>query len=144
MTSGSSFPQALATRYFQLLNNRQFTEAQRALARVKQGASEAPWDNGYCKALQGMFLARKQNGNQPSFIQSLNAKNIRFLEQQKKEFQKQIRKRFSPDFDRGFFSAWHDYMRLLLNGINEAKPTSDSQSQTSISQYAETSEQEQV
>jgi hypothetical protein len=144
MTSGSSFPQALATRYLQLLDNRQFTEAQRALARIKQGASETPWDNGYYKALQGMLLARKQNGNQHSFMQNLNAKNIRFLEQQKKEFQKQIRKRFSPNFDRGFFSAWYDYMRLMLNGISEAKLTSDSQSQTSISQYAETNEQEQV
>ncbi len=144
MTNGSSFPQALATRYFQLLNERQFTEAHRTLARIRVQAPETAWNKGYYKALQGMLRAQRQNGSQYSFIQSLDDKDIRFLEQHKKEFQQQIRKRFSPNFDRGFFSAWHDYMRLLLNRLNEANPKSDSQGQTSISQYAEMSAQQQA
>jgi hypothetical protein len=89
-----------------------------------------------------MLLAQKQNGNQQSFMQSLDAKSARFLKQQKDEFHKQIRKRFNQDFDRGFFSAWQDYIRLLLNETGDEESSSRSQGQTSISRFAEASELE--
>ena len=52
-------PQALVTRYFQLIVSRQFTEAERELERVKQKMQKTEWNRGYFRALYGMFLSRK-------------------------------------------------------------------------------------
>ena len=136
----SSFPKALTTRYFQLINNRQSTEAQRTLQRIKTQIQETKWNHGYCKALQGMLLAQKTNGNQHTFLQNLNAADKAALQQHKNEFQKHVTDRFQEDFDRGFFSAWDDYTRLLINIINETKPRTDTEGQTSIIHYAKTTQ----
>jgi hypothetical protein len=85
-----------------------------------------------------MLLAQKNNGNQYTFLQNLNPKDKTTIEQYKKEFSKRIKSRFQDDFDRGFFSAWHDYTQLLLKTIEETKPKPDPEGQTSIIQYAKT------
>ena len=135
-----TFPQALAIRFFQLINNRQFTEAQRELQRIKGKAPETKWDHGYYKALQGMLLARKANGNQHTFLRNINLNDKMAIEQHKKEFSKHVKSRFHDNFDRGFFSAWVDYTQLLIRMIEESKPKPDSEGQTRIIQYAESSQ----
>ncbi|MFQ6068414.1 MAG: hypothetical protein ACE5KD_02615 [Candidatus Bathyarchaeia archaeon] len=132
-----AFPKALATRFFQLINNRQFTEAQRELQRIKEKTPRTEWNHGYYKALQGMLLAQKTNGNQHTFIQKINLNDITTLKQYKNDFQKHMQNRFHDDFDRGYFSAWTDYTRLLIKTIEQTKPKpTDSEGQTSIIQYA--------
>lgn len=133
----ASFPQALTTRYFQLINNRQFTEAQRELQRIKQRMQRTEWNHGYYRALYGMLLAQKTNGNQYIFLQNLNPNDKATLKQHKNEFQEHVTSRFQEDFDRGFFSAWHDYTRLLIKTIDKTKPKPDTEGQTSIIHYAE-------
>ena len=54
-------PQALVSRYFQLIVSRQFTEAERELERVKQKMQKTDWNRGYFRALYGMYLSRKNN-----------------------------------------------------------------------------------
>lgn len=134
-----SFPQALTTRYFQLIKNRQFTEAQRELQRIKQETPKTTWNHGYYKALQGMLLARKSNGNQYTFLQNLNINDNAQLWRYKKEFQKHLESRFHEDFDRGFFSAWNDYTRLLIKTLEEAQP-GDNEGQTRLIHYTNSSQ----
>ncbi len=145
-----AFPKTLTIRYFQLINNRQFTEAHRQLQRIKEQIKKTEWNKGYYKALTGMFLAQKHNGNPYTFLQNLNLSNKTTLKQLKTEFQTHIQSRFHEDYDRGYFSAWHDYTRLLLRTIEENKPKepqilepqkTSPQGQTSLAQYAETSQQ---
>jgi hypothetical protein len=114
-------PQALIVRYFQLINNRQFTEAQRELARIKEKIPRTEWTRGYYRALLGMLLAQKHNGNQYTFLTSLNPNDKHALKQYKGEFQSQTQSRFHDDYDRGYFTAWQDYMRLLLKTPYEPK-----------------------
>ena len=135
-----TIPQPLVTRYLQLINNRQFTEAHRQLQRIKQKTPKTEWNHGYYKALQGMLLAQKRNDNQYAFLQNLNLKDKTALQQHKKEFLAHVQNRFNEDFDRGYFSAWHDYTRLLIKTLKEQnpKPNTDSKGQTSITHYAET------
>ena len=135
-----TFPQALATRFFQLINNRQFTEAQRELERIKGKTPETKWDHGYYKALQGMLLAQKANGNQHTFLQNINLNDKTAIEQHKGGFSKRVKSRFHDNFDRGFFSAWVDYTQLLIRTIEESNPKPDSEGQTRIIQYAESSQ----
>ena len=132
-----TFPQALTTRFFQLINNHKLTEAQRQLQRIKQQMPNKEWDHGYYKALQGILLTRKTNGNQHAFLSNFNPNDKAAVEQHRNEFSKRVKSRFYDNFDRGFFSAWTDYTQLLIKTIDETKPNTDHEGQTSIVHYAE-------
>lgn len=106
-------PSALVTRYFQLLVNRQFTEAERELERLKQRMQKTEWNRGYFRALYGMFLSRRANGDSYALFSKMDLNDKTTLNGFRREFQEHVRSRLHGDFDRGFFSAWADCMRVL-------------------------------
>ena len=106
-------PQALVTRYFQLIVNRQFTEATRELERLKQKMHKTEWNRGYFRALYGMYLSRKTNGDVYAFFSKLDLADKEALHGYRREFLDHMRNGLHGDFDRGYFSAWADCMRVL-------------------------------
>jgi len=107
-------PSALVTRYFQLVVNRQFTEAKRELERIKQKMHKTEWNRGYFRALYGMLLARRSNNNDSyAFFSKLDLNDKAALHGYRREFLDHVRNRLHGDFDRGFFSALADCMRVL-------------------------------
>ena len=106
-------PQALVTRYFQLIANRQFTEAERELERVKQKMQKTEWNRGYFRALYGMYLSRKANGDSYSFFTKLDLSDKAALHTCRKEFLGHVNSKLHGDFDHGYFAAWADCMRVL-------------------------------
>jgi hypothetical protein len=106
-------PQALVTRYFQLLANRQFTEAGRELETIKQKMQKTEWNRGYFRALYGMYLSRKTNGDTNAFFPKLDLSNKAALHSYRREFLEHRENRLHDDYDRGYFSAWVDCMRVL-------------------------------
>ena len=125
-------PQALVTRYFQLIVNRQFTESERELERVKQKLQKTDWNRGYFRALYGMYLSRKNANDNYAFFSKLDLSDKVALHAYRREFLDNMRSGLHGDFDRGYFSAWADCMRILTrmdipgSNSNEAK-TSDSE-----------------
>ena len=105
--------QALVTRYFQLIINRQFTEATRELERLKQKMHKTEWNRGYFRALYGMYLSRKTNGDVYAFFSKLDLTDMEALHGYRREFLDHMRNGRHGDFDRGYFSAWADCMRIL-------------------------------
>jgi hypothetical protein len=106
-------PSALVTRFFQLLVNRQFTEAERELERLKQKMQKTEWNRGYFRALYGMFLSRKANGDSYALFSTMDLNNKPALNSYRREFVEHVRNKQHGEFDRGFFSAWADCMRVL-------------------------------
>jgi len=107
-------PSALVSRFFQLLVNRQFAEAQRELERIKQKMHKTEWNRGYFRGLYGMLLARRSNNNDSyAFFSSLDFNDKTALHGYRREFLSHVKNRLHGDFDRGFFSAWADCMRVL-------------------------------
>jgi len=118
-------PSALVTRYFQLLVSRQFTEAERELERIKQKMHKTEWNRGYFRALYGMMLARRSNNDgAQAFFSKLDLTDKAALHGYRREFLYHVKDRLHGDFDRGFFSAWADCMRVLsridVSGIPNA------------------------
>ena len=105
--------QALVTRYFQLIVNRQFTEATRELERLKQKMHKTDWNRGYFRALYGMYLSRKTNGDVYAFFSKLDLTDKEALHGYRREFLDHMQNGLHGDFDRGYFSAWADCMRIL-------------------------------
>jgi len=106
-------PQALVTRYIQLVVARQFTEAERELERLKQKMQKTEWNRGYFRALYGMLLSRKTTNDNYSFFAKLDLTDKPSLHGYRREFLDHTRNGLHGDFDRGFFSAWADCMRIL-------------------------------
>ncbi len=106
-------PQALVTRYFQLIVGRQFTEAERELERLKQKMQKTEWNRGYFRALYGMYLTRKNNNDNYAFFSKLDLTDKAALHMYRREFLDHMKNGLHGDFDRGFFSAWADCMRIL-------------------------------
>ncbi|HLN44865.1 MAG TPA: hypothetical protein VK209_04085 [Candidatus Sulfotelmatobacter sp.] len=106
-------PQALVTRYFQLIVNRQFTEAERELERLKQKMHKTEYNRGYFRALYGMCLTRKTGNDNYAFFSKLDLTDKPTLHMHRREFLEHTRNGLHGDFDRGYFSAWSDCMRVL-------------------------------
>jgi hypothetical protein len=107
-------PSALVTRYFQLLINRQFAEAERELERLKQKMHKTEWNRGYFRALYGMLLVRRLNNSDAyAFFSKLDLNDKASLNAYRREFLEHVKNRLHGDFDRGYFSAWADCMRVL-------------------------------
>jgi hypothetical protein len=118
-------PSALVTRFFQLLVNRQFSEAERELERLKQKMHKTEWNRGYFRALYGMLLARRSNNNDSyAFFSKLDLNDKAAVYGYRREFSDHVKNRLHGEFDRGFFSAWADCMRVLgrINIVNNHKP----------------------
>jgi len=106
--------QALVTRYFQLIVNRRFTEATRELERLKQKMHKTEWNRGYFRALYGMYLSRKTNSDAYTLFSKLDLSDTEALHGYRREFLDHMRNGLHGDFDRGYFSAWADCMRVLI------------------------------
>ena len=126
--------QALVTRYFQLIVNRQFTEATRELERLKQKMHKTEWNRGYFRALYGMYLSRKTNGDAYAFFSKLDLTDTEALHGYRREFLDHMQNGLHGDFDRGYFSAWADCMRILtrMDATNPQKRKSTDIAQEKI------------
>jgi len=114
---------ALVTRFFQLLVSRQFAEAERELERLKQRMHKTEWNHGYSRALRGMLIARKTNSDQYMFFSKLDFDDKEALRSYKREFLSHVKSKLHGDFDRGFFSAWADCMRVISRiVVNNPEP----------------------
>ncbi len=72
------------------------------------------WNRGYFRALYGMHLSRRSNGDNYAFLSKLDFSDKVALHASRREFLEHARNGLHGDFDRGFFSAWADCMRILI------------------------------
>jgi hypothetical protein len=103
----------LTTRYIGLLNERKMTEADKVMEKIREGLKSIPWHRGYYNALEGIATALKSKDNQYLYINRIDSKDKKGMNQLKKEFSKQSRSPLQGDFDKGYFTAWLEYIRIL-------------------------------
>jgi hypothetical protein len=70
-------------------------------------------NRGYFQALYGMLLAKRSSNDRYAFLSNLKMSNMREVHAYRREFLRQSQHSLHADYDRGFFSAWADYMRIL-------------------------------
>ena len=109
-------------RFFQLVKNRRFAEAERVLERIRLKTNETEWNSGYLHALDGILLAQKSTDSY-AFIKNMNFNDEKELKKFRKEFLKEYKNKIHADYDRGFFAAWADYMLTSKKELaNTEKP----------------------
>ena len=108
------------TRFLKLVVERRFAEAERMLERSRKRARKNEWNRGYFDALSGIHLAQKSNNDRYLFLPSINPTDEKELKNYKRDFQEHTKNTIHADYDRGFFSAWSDYIKVLLK-LNHGK-----------------------
>jgi len=83
------------------------------LERLKQKMQKTEWNRGYFRALYGMYLSRRNNGGEYSLFSKLDFSDKVALHEYRREFLEHVRNGLHGEFDRGYFSAWADCMRVL-------------------------------
>ncbi len=111
------------TRFFQLITKRQFAEAERILERLKLKTQKTEWNRGYLRALRGMLLVQRSSTERYAFLPTIDLNNKEQLQSNRREFLKHSKNRLHGDYDRGFFSAWADYMHVLLKADKQKEIT---------------------
>ena len=98
----------------QLLEKNQFAKIGREVERFKLKNQKTEWNRGYFRALYGMKLARQSNSNDSyAFFSHLDLSDKKALDTYRREFLTHVQNGLHGDFDRGYFSAWSDCMRIL-------------------------------
>ena len=106
----------LTTNFFQLLEQRNLTQAEVVLEKMRQEVKKTEWQRGYVRALRGMLVASRSGDDKRAFI---NRMKDRDLGEIKKDFTRKSREPLQTSFDRGFFTAWVEYLEFS----EKAEPT---------------------
>lgn len=107
----------MASDFLSELVEGKFASADRALQKMRSEVGNETWQKGYVNALEGMLLAAQSRNDKFSFIANIESRgSVRFA----KMFSRMSRDKMQSDFDRGFFSAWVDYMQALKSA-NKSK-----------------------
>ena len=112
-----SVPLAHMTRLFQLVTERKFAEAERILERITakmKNTGQQEFNRGYLEALGGIILTYRSSGESYEFFSNLNLNDVEPLKKHYKDFFGNSQSRFHADYDRGYFTALTDYMRVVL------------------------------
>jgi hypothetical protein len=100
-----SLPTVFIIRFFQLVHVRNFKAAEIILHRIERNIRKGEWQRGYFTALNGILVGLR-SGDKRLFVNNMtNPKEYR------EEFLRHSQSRFHADFDRGFFTAWVDFLK---------------------------------
>jgi len=84
------------------------------LERLRKRVEENEWNRGYIQALEGMLSAQRSKEDSYAFLPNLEFNDKKELRKHRQEFLRYATDRLHADYDRGFFSAWAEYMRVLV------------------------------
>lgn len=104
----------LITQFFLFESDEHYASAERVLNRLQSGSRKSGWERGYLTALSGIIVTRRSREDDLAFLNRINMKDKKELRATLKDFKEQSKNEIHADYDRGFFSAWADYIRFHL------------------------------
>ena len=107
---GSKKTRLLANDFLSELVEGKFASADRALQKIRSETVDEAWQKGYVNALEGMLLASQSRNDKFAFIANIDSKRA---DKFAKMFGRISKDKMQSEFDRGFFSAWADYVQAL-------------------------------
>jgi len=75
-----------------------------------------------------MLLTQRNGDDRYAFLTNFKMEDKKELNSSRREFHRQSEYRLHADYDRGFFSAWADYVRILSKIESTAAPVTSNKS----------------
>src|SRR5437899_1741838 len=110
----NSIPTDSVNRFFQSVEARAWTDAEKELDGIRQKAENALWYKGYVKALEGLLLTYRTNDDKYIYLpKMLGTSGEESINQLRKDFGEFAANEIHGEYDRGYFKALEDYVTLL-------------------------------
>jgi len=104
----------LAHKFFESIAlERNLAEAERTLQTLEKSLGDGEWFRGYLRALEGMLISVRQSSERLSLIHAVPELSRDKLKRLAQEFNTGFKPPVGDEFDRGFFSAWADFLKFL-------------------------------
>jgi hypothetical protein len=101
-------------RFFQNVESRAWTDAEKELDSIRQETENTPWYKGYVKALEGLLLTFRTNDDKYVYLpKALVNRNEESVNKLRKDFGEFASNEIHGEYDRGYFKALEDYTSLL-------------------------------
>ncbi len=115
----------MVNRFFQNVEVRAWTDAEKELDTIRQKAESTAWYKGYVKALEGLLLTFRSNDDKYIYLpRALANRGEESINQLRKEFGDFAANEIHGEYDRGYFKALADYVALLSTLSVRAPSTS--------------------
>ena len=102
------------SEFFSHISNDSKQNAKEILSQCNGPSIGSEWAQGYLDALKGMVNSLGGSGPNIPFLLRVREKDVDSLRSVRKEFTERIEKPFIRDYDCGFFTAWIQYLSVLL------------------------------
>lgn len=103
----------LANEYFHLLLKREITPAERLLERIEKNLQDSDLEKGYLTALKGILVSVRTKSSSDSLAHQVIGDRKK-ASSVIKDFNKRSKTRWETDFDKGYFTAWKDYLKIII------------------------------
>ncbi len=111
----------LVNDFFGLILLRNLAAAERTLKEIQKTLKDMTWERGYINALYGMLVAEKSGDTRYVYLSRLDLKNRKKVEEARRTFHMESKNPLEGEFDRGFFSAWSEFLRLVKSSLDAEK-----------------------
>jgi hypothetical protein len=107
-----TLPESEIDKYLRLIVERRITDAEKQLEDLRPKIDTNEWNRGYVKALEGLLLTRKANGDNYMFFakKEFDKKSLKAL---MKEFAETAASPLYGDYDRGYFSGLARLVKVM-------------------------------
>ena len=107
--------------YFKHILDRNLAAAERVLMDIRGSVKDSVWEQGYINALEGILVAQRSGDTRYVFLSRLDLNDRRKVEEARRNFQAEAKNTLQGEFDRGFFSAWSEFMRIARTSLEDDK-----------------------
>ena len=111
----------LVNDYFKHILERNLAAAERTLAEVRKNMKDTKWELGYLNALEGILVAERSGDTRYVYLSRLDLKNPKKIDEARRCFQAEAKNPLEGEFDRGFFSAWWEFLRVAKSSLGVEK-----------------------
>lgn len=118
-SEGPVIPQLAVTKFFQSVEERAWTDAEKELDSIRQKVANTQWSRGYIKALEGLLLTYRSNDDKNLYLpKALTNRSGEGIDGLHKEFAEFSSDELHGEYDRGFFKALEEYLTVLKTQKN--------------------------
>jgi len=100
--------------FFDHISNDSKQKAKKILSEYKNARITSEWTRGYLTALGGMVNSLDSSRSHIPFLIKVREKDEKNIRAVRNEFAERIDKPFTCEYDRGFLTAWVQYLSILL------------------------------
>ena len=114
MKNENRLPEDAINRFFQNVETRAWTDAEKELGIIREKAQDTAWFKGYLKALEGLLWTYRSNDDKYIYLPRVLSNPLEeSIDQLRKNFGEFATNEIHGEYDRGYFKALEDYVNLL-------------------------------